>query len=101
MKELLDQGVAVSKDFAKKAGTKAQDLGEQGILMLEIKQLENQAKKLIGRLGAEAYQAFSEKGEQILSAESVPVKTLLSEIVVARELIEKKEEELKLRKNRQ
>ena len=100
MKELLDQGVAASKEFAVKAGAKAQDLGERGVLMLEIRQLESQAQKLIGRLGAEAYRTFTEQGEQTLSADSTTVKSLLSEIAVARETIEKKEAELKLRKSK-
>ena len=100
MKELLDQGVAASKEFAVKAGAKAQDLGERGVLMLEIRQLEGHAQKLIGRLGAEAYHNFMEQGEQTLSAESTPIKTLLSEIAVARESIERKESELKMRKNK-
>lgn len=100
MKELLDQGVSASKDFAVKAGAKAQDLGERGILMLEIRQLENHAQKLIGRLGAEAYQTFAERGEKTLSIESTPVKVLLAEITAARESIEAKEAELKLRKNK-
>ena len=100
MKELLDQGVTVSKEFAVKAGAKAQDLGERGVLMLEIKQLESQAQKLIGRLGTEAYQTFTERGEETLSRESTPIKTLLSDIAVIRESIEQKEAELKLRKNK-
>ena len=100
MRELLDQGVSASKEFAVKAGAKAQDLGERGILMLEIKQLEGQAQKLIGRLGAEAYQTFTEKGEPTLSAESAPVKSILADIATARESIEKREAELKLRKNK-
>lgn len=100
MRELVDQGVAASKDFAVKAGAKAQDLGERGLLMLEIKQLETQAQKLIGRLGAEAYQTFTERGEDTLSAESAAVKSILAEIAGARESIEKKESELKLRKNK-
>ena len=100
MKGLLDQGVAVSKELAVKAGAKAQDLGERGVLMLEIRQLEGQAQKLIGRLGAEAYRTFMEQGEQTLSAESAPVKALLSDIALARESIERKESELKLRKNK-
>ena len=100
MKELLDQGVAVSKDFAVKAGAKAQDLGERGVLMLEIRQLEGQAQKLIGRLGTEAYQTFTERGEQTLSAESAPVKTLLSEIATVREAIEKKDADLQSRKSK-
>ena len=100
MRELLDQGVAVSKDFAAKAGAKAQDLGERGVMMFEIRQLEGQAQKLIGRLGAEAYQAFTERGEQTLSADSAPVKTILDEIATARDAIEHKEAELKNRKGK-
>ena len=99
MKELLDQGVTASKDLASKAGAKAQDLGERGVLMLEIRQLESQAQKLIGRLGAEAYQSFTERGEETISAESAPIKALLSEISAARESIENKEAELQSRKN--
>jgi predicted Fe-Mo cluster-binding NifX family protein len=100
MKELLDQGVAVSKEFAVKAGAKAQDLGERGVMMLEIRQLEGQAQKLIGRLGTEAYQAFTERGEQALSADNDTVKTILSDIAAARQSIEQKETELKSRKGK-
>ena len=100
MRELLDQGVAVSKEFAVKAGAKAQDLGERGVLMLEIRQLESQAQKLIGQLGAEAYQTFTEKGEQTLSAESDTVKPILTEIAAARQSIEQKDAELKSRKGK-
>jgi uncharacterized protein YukE len=67
-------------------------------MMLEIRQLEGQAQKLIGRLGAEAYQAFTERGEQTLSADSDTVKSILTEIAAARQSIEKKEAELKNRK---
>jgi len=100
MKELLEQGVAASKDLAVKAGAKAQDLGGRGVLMLEIKQLESQAQKLIGRLGTEAYQTFTERGEDTLSADNAAVRSILAEIAVAREAIERKEAELKLRKNK-
>ena len=99
MKELLDQGVAISKELALKAGAKAQDLGERGVLMLEIRQLEGQAQKLIGRLGTEAYQAFTERKEQTLSADDEMVRTILSEIAEARDSIEKKEAELQNRKS--
>ena len=98
MKELLDQGVAFSKEFAVKAGAKAQDLGERGVIMLDIRQLESQAQKLIGRLGTEVYQAFTDKGEENLSADNAQIKPMLSEIASLREAIEKKEAELKLRK---
>ena len=100
MKEILDQGVTKSKEIAVKAGAKAQDLGERGVLMLEIKQLENQAQKLIGRLGGEAYQVFTERGEETLSRDNAAVKAILSDIATARESIEAKEAELKARKGK-
>ena len=100
MKELLDTGVTASKEFAVKAGAKAQDLGERGVLMVEVRQLESQAQKLIGRLGAEVYQTFTEREEQTISAESAPIKALLSDIAAVRESIEKKEADLEGRKGK-
>ena len=100
MKELLDQGVAASKELAVKAGAKAQDLGERGVLKLEVRQLESQAQKLIGRLGTEAYQAFTDRGEACLSVDSAKVKGILSEIAATREAIEKKEKDLKQKKGK-
>jgi hypothetical protein len=120
MKEILDQGVLVSKElaaragekaqdwgekgyqaskeFVVKAGAKAQDLGERGVLTLEIKQLEGQAQKLLSRLGTEAYHAFAEKGAKTISIDTPAVKTLLAELAAVREAIEKREAELQRRK---
>jgi predicted hydrocarbon binding protein len=99
MKELLDQGVAASKEFALKAGAKAQKLGERGILMLEIKQLEGQAQKLMGRLGNEAYKAFAEWNQESLDKNTPEVTTLLAEIAKVSEAIEQKETELRNRRS--
>jgi uncharacterized protein YqcC (DUF446 family) len=95
MKELLDQGVAASKEFAVKAGAKAQELGERGILLLEIKQLEGQAQKLMGRLGNEAYQAFAERNQDSLAKNAPEVEAILADIAKVREAIEQKETELR------
>ncbi|MCL2243707.1 MAG: hypothetical protein FWC03_04475 [Treponema sp.] len=98
MKEILDQGLAVSKEFAVKAGAKAQDLGERGILMLEIKQLEGQAQKMLTRLGTEVYLAFAERDQPVIDRETVEFRTLLNELANLKDAIEKKEAELKNRK---
>jgi hypothetical protein len=98
MKELLEQGWAASKDFAAKAGEKAQELGERGVLMLEIRQLEGQAQKLINRLGNEAYRAFAEENVSTLSPDAVPIKGILTELAMVRETIEKKDMELQSKK---
>jgi hypothetical protein len=120
LKEMLDQGAQVSKEFLTKAGEKAQDwgeksyaaskklaakagekaqnLGEQGVLLLEIKQLEGQARKLVGRLGAEAYHTFVEKGAKSVTVDTPAVKTILAELAGVRDLLEKKEAELQGKK---
>ena len=100
MKEILEQGAAVTKEFAVKAGAKAQDLGERGVLLVEIKQLESQVVKLIGRIGAEVYQSFAERWETSISSENIVIKDLLSQIAAAKEKIEQKESEIALRKNK-
>jgi len=98
MKELLDQGMAVSKEFASKAGVKAQNLGERGVLMLEIKQLEAQAQKLLGRLGNVVYQAFTERNQDSVEKESLEIRVILAELANVRNSIEQKEIELRSRR---
>jgi hypothetical protein len=120
LRELLDQGAQVSKELLSRAGEKAQDwgeksyaaskklvskagekaqsLGEQGVLLLEIKQLEGQARKLVGRLGTETYHAFVEKGAKSVTVDTPAVKTILTELAGIRDLLEKKETELRDKK---
>jgi hypothetical protein len=97
MKELLEQGWDATKDFAVKAGAKAQDLGERGMLMWDIKQLENKAQKLLTRLGNEAFINFIDKDQTSLDRETAIIRVTLDEIISIKEQIEKKEFELKNR----
>jgi len=94
MKQLVGRGVAASKEIASKAGTKAQDLGEKGVLKFEILQLENQAKKLIAHLGAEVYAAFTQKDESEISRDNPVITSLLQQIADLKKNIEKREKEL-------
>jgi len=98
MKGMLEQGWTASKELAAKAGAKAQDLSERGILMWDIKQLENQAQKLMLGLGNAVYTAFTERDESSVERDNTEIKTILEEIAVIRDAIEKKEADLKNRK---
>ena len=98
MRELLDQGMAASKEFASKAGAKAQNMGERGLLMLEIKQLEGQAQKLLGRLGNVTYQAFTERNQESVERETPEIRLILTELAGVRNSIEQKEIELRGRR---
>jgi hypothetical protein len=96
--ELGEKGYAASKKLAAKAGAKAQEFGERGVLTLEIKQLEGHVKKLILRLGTEADKAFMERKAKTLSANAEAVKAILTELDQVRQAIEEKEAERKKKK---
>jgi hypothetical protein len=97
MMELLDQGIAATKDFALRAGAKAQDLGERGVLMVDIKQLEIKAEKLLARLGNETYVAFAERNEESISRDAPEIASIIAELVKLRDAIDQKETELRNR----
>jgi flagellar biosynthesis/type III secretory pathway chaperone len=98
MKDVLEQGWTATKELAAKTGAKAQDLSERGVLMWDIKQLESQAQKLITNLGNTSYRKFMERNESTIERDDVEIKTILDEIAVIRDAIEKKELDLKNRK---
>ena len=95
MRDLVEQGMTVSKDIVSKAGAKAQDLGEKGVLKFEVMQLEGQAQKLLARLGTEVYSLLADDGSDSVSREEPVIKGLLAEIASVRDSIEKRESELK------
>ena len=95
MMKLLDQGMTASKEFAIKAGAKAQNLGEQGVLMVEIKQLENKAQKFLGRLGNEVYRAFTELDQNNIERNAPEITPIMAELAKLREALEQKESELR------
>ncbi len=93
MKDLIDKGVAASRDLAKKAGEKAKELGAKGVLKLEIAQLEADAGKLVAKLGAEVYTGLVERKAASVSRDDPTVSELLKKIEGLRESIERKEKE--------
>jgi len=97
MKDIFEQGLAASKEFAVKAGAKAQDLGERGVLLWDIKQLENQAQRQLTRLGNEVYMAFTDRDLETINRETLEFRTIMEELANIRDQIEKKEFELKNR----
>jgi ABC-type transporter Mla subunit MlaD len=98
MRDMLDQGAQASKDFLNKAGAKAQNLGERGVLTLEIKQLESQARKLLERLGNSVYRLFAEESAESVSASEPEIEDILSKLTTIKGTIEKREGELESRR---
>ena len=98
MKELLEQGFAASKDLATKAGAKTRNLGEQGVLMLETRQLEGQAQRLLGRLGNLAFRSFTEGGRDSIGKDMPEVRVILAELSEVKSAIEHREAEIRSRR---
>ena len=94
LQEGLNKGLSVSRDLLGKAKDKAQELGEKGVLKVEIMQLEDQAGKLVGKLGAHVFEAFS-GGKEVLER-TEEVSALIKEIEEVKNQIEEKERQIKL-----
>ncbi len=92
MKNILDKGIEASRDILEKASSQAQTWGEQGMLKIEINQLNSQAQKLTTKLGAEIYEAFSGQGIDSIPRDAPQIEPLLRQIHDLETLIDKKEE---------
>ena len=95
MHDTINQGLKSSRELFDKAKEKAKDLGEKGVTKLEISQLENQAEKLLARLGTSVYQVMVEEGQSTISHGTPQIKDILADISEIRSSIENKEELLK------
>jgi len=80
MRDMMNRGMAASRDAISKAGAQAQVWGEMGVLKIEIIQYRNLAEKLTTQLGAEVYAALAERGEPSLSIDSPKVRDLIARI---------------------
>jgi len=89
IKDLFEQCYSASKEFVIKTGEKAKDLGERGMLMIDIKQTEAKIQKLMCRLGEEAYRALVEYDMPAIQRDDPVIEKLLVEISSQREILEK------------
>jgi len=95
MDELIDKGIATSRDLWDKAKETARDLSQKGILAYEIGQLERQAHSELARLGSLAYESLQTRKQPAVHPEDLEVKRLLERIQDLRAQIERREEEMR------
>lgn len=89
------KGLSSSRDLYGKAKGKAKELGEKGLLHLELQQLERQVEELVGQLGAKAYEHLTKGGAGGVTLETEGVKGIVNEINRVRGEIEEREEALR------
>ncbi len=95
MQEVINKGVAGTKELLGKAGEKAKELGQKGAIKLDIFSLQAHAEKLIAKMGHEAYVAFTDKDQASVSRDAEPFAGLLKELDDLKARIEKKEADFK------
>ncbi|GHU25083.1 hypothetical protein FACS1894164_13310 [Spirochaetia bacterium] len=99
MERLLGQASQTSKIIVSKTGEAAQDIGERGVISVEIHQLEGQVRKLINRLGAEVYTAFIEEDADEIARDDARIKATVDELVSLQEAIDQREAMIQERKD--
>jgi hypothetical protein len=91
LRDMVNTGMAASRDIVSKATNQAQTWGEMGVLKVEVMQYRTQAEKLTAKLGAEAYAAFVERHEPSLAADSEVVRELVERITEIGRIVDEKE----------
>ena len=76
----IDKGLVVSKEALGKAGETARDIGEKGVLKLEIRELENQTKELLKALGSVVYELLEKEGKASVTAKNSEVSVILEKL---------------------
>lgn len=99
VKETLDKGLKASKQMFDKAGDAAKDLGEKGVLRIEIRELESQVKDLLHSLGISVYQQLEKEGKASVTAKNPEVTEIIARIRAAEAEIVLREGKLELLKN--
>ena len=101
MKNAMEKGLEGSKELLAKAKERTQELGERGVLRLEILQLENQAEKLTGKLGARVYEALVKERRMQVDRDTEGVSQLMTDIEGIHARIGEKEAALELAMRRE
>lgn len=91
----IHQGLDSSKKLFEGAKDQAKKMGEQGVLALELRQLESKRTDLLIKLGTKVYELLSEQGQSTVTSRSTGVKESLQELEEVSQLLEEKKVALK------
>lgn len=95
MEQGLQSGISGSRKLFEMAKGKAKDIGDYGVLSLEVKQLQTKHDDLVSRLGVQVYHLLMVDGKGSLSSRSPELKDLLADIESTSSLLAVKRERLK------
>lgn len=94
MRKAVDKGLSVSRDWLGKAGDAARDLGEKGVLRLEIRELEAKSKDLLLKLGTYTYEQLGREKKASITAKNQEVQAVLTELLSIEEQVQNREQKI-------
>jgi hypothetical protein len=80
IEQSLNEGYTVSRKLFGKAKQRAVELGEHGVLSLEVRQLEAKYSELLSNLGSKVRQLLVDEKRSTVTAKSQGVKEILEQI---------------------
>lgn len=92
-KDIADKSLKVSKEALDKAGDTVQNLGNKGIIKIEITQLNQQLKKVYTTLGEKTYEVLVTKKTETLGAKDESIVEIIKEITHLNKEIKTREKE--------
>ncbi len=95
----VNQGLDTSKKILHKAKYRAKELGDQGVLAFEIRQLEAKHTDLLTKLGSKVHELLIVEERSTVTKKSGGVKEILEDIDQTRDLLEEKRAQKKHTEN--
>lgn len=97
----LKTGVESSKKLFEKAREKARDIGDYGVLSLEVKQLQSRHDDLVAKLGSVTFHLLEVEGRSSVSSRTPEIKELISGIASTSEMLASKREAMNRSEHRE
>ena len=91
----LNQGLEGSKKVFSKAKSRAKELGDQGVLSFELRQLESKHTDLLTKLGSKVYELLVDEQRSTVTRKSVGVRDIIDDLEQTRAMLEEKRSKLK------
>ena len=99
MKNVINQGLEMSKDALNVAAEKAKEMGERGVLRYEISKLEKDVEKNLALIGTNVYNLLVKQGKDSVNKDTTEIKQLLDEVKSLEGKITEREKQLEDLKN--
>ena len=95
MEDIINKGMATSREVLGKATEKTKELGDKGSLKIKIKQLENQAERNCAKLGSKVYEILVKMNKNTVSKSTPDIKPIIEEITQIEKKLDENEALLK------